>query len=155
MIPYAEHLAFPARSTTDRRASARVLGLVAAHAALCQRRRARDRDGQVVATVDDYRAVFELVRPLVDHDRGGLSPRAVALLRALPAGADRSGVTRLDAARLLGGSYATARRALDELVDREALRPVAGAYPRRWRLVDVVARALDPAGGLTEPGALK
>ena len=154
VIPYAERLVFPARSTTDRRASARVLGLVAAHAALCQRRRARDRDGQVVATVDDYRAVFELVRPLVDHDRDGLSPRAVALLRALPAGADRGGVTRLDAARLLGGSYATARRALDELVDREALRPVAGAYPRRWRLVEAVARALDPAGGLIEPDAL-
>ena len=153
VIPFAERLAFPARATTDRRASARVLGLVAAHATLCQRRRARDHDGRVVATVDDYRAVFALVRPLVDDDRDGLSPRAVTLLRALPTGA--RGVARVDAAKLLGGSYATARRAIDELVDREALRPVAGEYPRRWRLVDAVSHALDQAGGLTDPSELK
>ena len=157
MIPFAERLAFPARATTDRRASARVLGLIAAHATLCQRRRARDPEGRVVATVDDYRAVFALVRPLVDDDRDGLSPRAVTLLRALldPPARGARGVARADAAKLLGGSYATARRTIDELVDREALRQVAGEYPRRWRLVEAAARSLDAGGGLTDPSELK
>ena len=149
LIPFAERLTFPARTTTDRRSSARVLSLVAAHAVLSQRRRKRDKD-RIVATPEDYRIVHGLVRPLVDDDQDGLSPRATALLRALPEG----GVTRHDAAKVMAWSYSTARRAIDELADHEVLRPVAGDYPRRWRIVEAVARAIDGAGGLTHPDDL-
>ena len=147
VIPFAEKLIFPARTTTDRRGSARVLALVAAHAVLNARRRKID-TSKIVATPEDYRVVHALVRPLVDDDRDGLSPRATALLRALPAGGS---VTRDEAARTMTWSYSTARRAIDELVEREALRPVEREYPRRWRVVEAVARALDQGGGLTDP----
>lgn len=147
VIPFAERLVFPARTTTDRRGSARVLALVAAHAVLCSRRRRIDKS-KIVAEPEDYRVVHALVRPLVDDDRDGLSPRATALLRTLPAGGS---VTRDEAAKVMTWSYSTARRAIDELVGREALRPVEREYPRRWRVVEAVARALDQGGGLTDP----
>jgi len=153
VIPFAERLTFPARTTTDRRSSARVLALVAAHTLLCQRRRKIDKT-RIVATPDDYRVVHALVRPLVDDDQDGLSPRATALLRALPMPGAEGGVTRHDAAKVLAWSYGTARRAIDELVDHEVLRPVAGDYPRRWRVVEAVAQALCGAGGLTDPDDL-
>lgn len=149
VVPFATRLSFPARTTRDRREQEKLLGLVASHALLHQRRRKRDRDGRLVATVDDYRAVFALVWPTLEAEIEDLSPRGTALYRTLARREGRAPVGRREAAALLGWSYTTTRRALDELVSHELAKLVEGDAPRRYRLLD--GAALPTVGGLTHP----
>ncbi len=153
VVPFATRLSFPARSTRDRREQEKLLGLVAAHALLHQRQRQRDAGGRLLATVDDYRAVFDLHWPMIEGQVEELSPRAAALYRALARRETGGPVGRREAAALLGWTYTTTRRALDELVAHELARVVDGDAPRRYRLLDGAA---PPVGvtGLTHPDAL-
>lgn len=152
VIPFAQRLDFPARTTKDRRDHQKLLTLVAAHALLHQLQRERDDTGRVVAIVDDYRAVHGLVHDLVTNDLEGLSPRAGALYRVLASG-ERPHVTRREAAALLATSYMSAKRALDELVAQELLQATGREHPRRYRLVDT--SLLGPGASLTSPDALE
>lgn len=150
VIPYAPKLTFPARTTGDRRGSAKLLGLVAAHALLFARQRARDREGRIVATQLDYTAVHALVRPALAHALDGLSPRAARAhrwLEDLGAPADRRQV-----ADALGWVYNTAKKALAELEAQELVRVVEPGPPARYR---PIGRTVLGAGAeLTAPDAL-
>ena len=66
-IPYAKALAelIPAITVRLRRDFPAILGLIFAHAVLHQATRERDHHGRIVATVDDYRVVRELVSDIV------------------------------------------------------------------------------------------
>jgi hypothetical protein len=66
-IPYAKDLAdaVPPVAVRLRRDFSAVLQLIKAHAILHQHQRERDAQGRVVATIDDYAAVHELVADLV------------------------------------------------------------------------------------------
>lgn len=154
VAPFATRLSFPARSTRDRREQEKLLGLVASHALLHQRRRERDDQGRLVARVDDYRAVYELYWPLIEGQVEDLSPRAAALYRALARREGSTPVARREAAALLGWTYTTTRRALDELMAHELVKLVEGDAPRRYRVLDAAAAA--PAGvtGLVHPDSL-
>jgi len=63
-IPYAHALAdkSSAHAVRMRRDFGKVLSLIAAHTMLHQENRKRDDAGRVVATLDDYRTVYDLVR---------------------------------------------------------------------------------------------
>ena len=134
VIPYAEELSFPARTTHDRRGNAKLLGLIAAHALLHQRSRERDEQGRIVSTVEDYSVVHDLLVDCVRHAGSGLSPRAA---RACDHLAEcEAAVTRRDLASALGWSYMTAKRALGELLDQELVRIVdPRETPRRYALI--------------------
>jgi DNA primase len=148
-IPFAPKLTFPCRTTADRRASAKLLGLVAA--LLLSRQRDRDREGRVVATSADYAAVHALLRPSVEHTMDGLSDRAARLYRWMIE--DRNGATRRGIAAALGWSYNTAKRALDELVSQELAAVADDGPPATYRLLD---RSLLGGGAeLVEPAALR
>lgn len=135
VVPFATRLRFPTRSTADRRTSAKVLALVATHALLHQVTRPRDRQGRVVAQLDDYRAAYELLAPSVAGEIEGLSPRAAALYRAMAA-APAAPLTKREAAGKLGWSYPTAHRATVELLAQELVRVEdPGQTPERFRLV--------------------
>jgi hypothetical protein len=150
-IPFATKLAFPARDTTDRREQPKMLGLVAAHALLNQRHRETDSMGRLVATLDDYRAVFDLYAPLVEAEFEDLSTRAAALYRALTKTKSTGAISRRDAAGLMSWSYTTTRRALDELLAHELLKLADNESPKRYRVLDVPAAE---ASGLTPPDEL-
>ena len=66
-IPYARDLArtIPPIALRLRRDFRAILSLIEAHAILHQRCRARDSKGRIVATLDDYEVVSELVRDLI------------------------------------------------------------------------------------------
>jgi hypothetical protein len=68
-IPYADPLAARAdnRSVRFRRDFAAILNLISAHAILQQEMRERDACGRVVATVDDYTVVYDLVIDIVSE----------------------------------------------------------------------------------------
>ncbi len=148
LIPFAERLTFPARTTHDRRGNQKLLGLVAAHALLCQHQR-EHRHSKIVATPEDYRVVHGLLARVVDQERDGLSPRAARLNTLM---VEHGSGTRRDFATLLGWSYNTARRALDELLDQELAAVADHGPPRCYRLLgdDV----LGTSGGLLDPEAL-
>ena len=66
-IPYASQIAeaIPAVAVRLRRDFTTVLTLIKAHALLHQETRRRDSSGGVVATIEDYRVVWELLEPLI------------------------------------------------------------------------------------------
>ena len=68
-IPYAEDLAelIPPVAVRLRRDFGAVLNLIRAHAVLHQASREREADGQIIASLDDYQAVRELVADLVSE----------------------------------------------------------------------------------------
>jgi hypothetical protein len=154
VIPFAERLAFPARTTGDRRDNMKLLTLVAAHTLLHQRRRDRDKQGRVVAEARDYAAIYALVRPVVEASFDGLSPRATALYRALVQ--EKLGATpftRREASAALGWPYMTVKRALAELATHELVKIGGPDRPLRYALLD---RTLLGSGAvLTPPNALR
>jgi AraC-like DNA-binding protein len=79
VVPFAETLAAAcdASATRMRRDFQAVLGLVQAHALLHQNRRERDRDGRIVARVDDYAAVYELVADVLAYSSGQAIPAQI------------------------------------------------------------------------------
>ncbi len=72
VIPFAIQLAelVPAVSVRLRRDFGAVLALVKAHAILHQMSRQRDAEGAIVATLDDYGAVHDLIGPIVSEGVG-------------------------------------------------------------------------------------
>ena len=150
-IPFAERLDYPARTTHDRRGNQKLLGLVAAHALLYQRQRARDGAGRVVAELADYRAVYALVAPQVAGELEGLSPRAARAYRRL---AEEGGaLSRRELAAREGWGYNTARRALRELVAHELAVVSDPGPPARYRLLGGALLG-GAGGGLLDPDAL-
>ncbi len=129
VIPFAHELTFPARTPHDRRGNQKLLGLVAAHALLCQRTRQRDRAGRVVALGEDYAVVHALLAPtLAAPDLSGRASQAVALLSERAEPLDRRSV-----ASALGWSYNTAKKALAELVSLELATLTDAGPPARYR----------------------
>lgn len=148
VIPYAERLSFPARTTADRREQMKLLTLVAAHALLHGRQRGRDERDRIVATVADYAGIYALVRPVVESTLDGLSPRGAELYRELARSTEKS-ITRRQAAAKLGWSYMTTKRALAELADHELVRSTRRGKPMKYRLIET--SLLGSGAALTPP----
>ncbi len=150
VIPFAQRLRFPARTSHDRRGNQKLLGLVAAHALLYQRQRERDDEDRVVATLADYAVVYSLVRAAVRVDLGGLSPRAARAYASLSAG---RALTRRELASAQGWAYNTAKKALAELTRQELAHVVSKRAPARYALVD--RSLLGDTGALADPRELQ
>ena len=150
VIPFAEQLDYPARTTKDRREQQKLLTLVAAHALLHQRQRDKDAQGRLVATPVDYETVHRLLAAVLEQSSDGLSPRAARLYRLL-ADAEEP-LTRREIADQIGWNYMTSVRALDELVAQELVAVVEKLAPRRYQVLG--APRLVAAAELTPPAAL-
>lgn len=79
VIPYADALAYlvPPLAVRLRRDFRQVLSLIKAHAILHQASRERDSDGRIVATLDDYATVRELVGDIVGEAVEGTVSKAI------------------------------------------------------------------------------
>jgi len=150
VIPFAERLRFPARTTHDRRGNEKLLGLVASHALLHQRQRERDPRGQVVATPEDYAAVYGLLQPVLAAELDELSPRAAQVYRCLIDAGEP--LARRDVAKRLRCGYNTAKRALADLLAQELVSTVPGGPPTLYRVLDV--SVLGTSAKLLKPQAL-
>ena len=126
-IPFASDLAanVPPVATRLRRDFATVLNLVKSHAVLHQKTRARDTSGRIVATLDDYAAVRELIADLVADEVGATVPAtvvatvtAVAELQTKHTG----GVNYLQLGERLGLDKSPAMRRAKVAVSRGYLR---------------------------------
>jgi hypothetical protein len=100
VIPFAEKLAagIPPVAVRLRRDVRSIFGLIKAHALLHQARRDRDEKGRIIASIDDYAAVYELVADLVSAGVGASVPKTVretveavkALKKSWPSGVPQS-----------------------------------------------------------------
>jgi hypothetical protein len=99
---FAERLAalVPHDQVRMRRDFTQLLTLIQAHAVLYQRQRERADDSRIIATIDDYRAVYELVAPIFQAiAAGGITPQLRETVRAVkaltPNPDDRAGIAAI------------------------------------------------------------
>jgi hypothetical protein len=114
-VPFAPALAdaIPASGVRLRRDFGAVLNLIRSHALLHQAGRARDAEGRIIATLDDYAAVRELVADLVAEGVGIAVATSVretvdAVRKLIAEGKPTPSVA--DVARLLGLDKSAASR---------------------------------------------
>ena len=150
VIPFAERLRFPTRTTHDRRGNAKLMGLVAAHALLNQHQRERDERGRVLATAEDYASVHGLLQPVLTAEINEVSPRAAQVYRCLDEASEP--LSRRDVASRLRCGYNTAKRALADLLTQELVTTVQGGPPTLYRVLD--RSVLGTSSALVAPEAV-
>jgi len=116
VVPYARPLAeqIPPVAVRLRRDFGQLLALIKAHAILHQASRARDAEGRIVAELDDYDVVRELVGDLISEGIGATVSAVVretvnAVAALIEAGATEASVTDLARALALDKSAASRR----------------------------------------------
>ena len=137
-IPYAKALvrAIPPVAVRLRRDAKALLNLIRAHALLHQASRERDTQGRILASVEDYAVVRELVYDLIaDGVEATVSPTIRATVAAVPEGASME-VTLRQLATALGIDKAAASRRAKTAIERGYLINLAdGTRGKPMRLV--------------------
>jgi CHC2 zinc finger len=136
-IPYAKHLAdlVPPVAVRLRRDFGAVLALIKAHAILQQLSREQDTEGRIVATIEDYAEVRELVAPIVSEAVGSTVSDAVReTVDAVEAMSSESGVMALAIAERLKLDKGTISRRLRMAADQGFIRNLEDrrGKPGRW-----------------------
>jgi len=126
-IPFATALValIPPLSVRLRRDVQQVLSLIKTHAILHQQNRERDEQGRIVATLDDYAAIYRLVADLISQgieatvsDKMRETVEAVKTLTARHMG----GVSYKAVSVFLGLDKSSAKRRCDDAIDRDYIR---------------------------------
>jgi hypothetical protein len=140
-IPYAKVLAglIPPVAVRLRRDFPAVLNLIRAHAVLHQAMRARDEQGRIVASIEDYAAVRWLVADLVSEGVEAAVPktirRTVEAVEQRLGGSDGETVTVAAVARELKLENSTTLRRVRAAIDRGHLKNLEDRKGRAARLV--------------------
>jgi hypothetical protein len=161
VVPFATRLAVACdtSATRMRRDFQAVLGLVQAHALLHQTRRERHREGQIVAEVDDYAAVYELVADVLAYSSGQAIPaqirETVEALEYLQVevGVPGDAVKVVEIAEHLGVHRTTVTRRLKGAIKLDLALDVEGQGGGP-RLIKIGEPMPDDRGVLPSPGDL-
>lgn len=156
VIPYARDLAdkIPPVAVRLRRDFSGVLGLIRAHALLHQTTRERDARGKILACIEDYAAVREIVVDLVSEGvQATVTPGVREAVEAVSALNRENGASRQQIATELKLDASAAGRRLQSARARGYLRNLetSRGKPARWQLADPLP---DDEEILPEPGAL-
>ncbi len=140
-IPYAKQLAalIPPVAVRLRRDFGALLNLIRAHALLHQATRERDAEGRIVATIEDYAAVRELVVDLVGEGVEATVPatvrETVEAVKRLREDSNGEPVTVTDLARELRLDRSAVSRRVRNAKDRGYLRDLEENLRKPSRLV--------------------
>jgi hypothetical protein len=140
-IPYAKKLAelVPPVAVRLRRDFGAVLNLIRAHALLHQATRERDAEGRIVATIEDYAAVRELVADLVSEGIEATVPETVRetveAVKRLRQDSNGEPITVTDIARELKLDRSAVSRRVRNAKDRGYLRDLEENHRKPSRLV--------------------
>jgi len=113
LIPYADKLIYKSANVLARRQFTQVVGLISAHAALHQYQREIEGD-HILATKEDYAAVYPLLASVVDHFEENLTPASLKLLEVLQK-KKAAALTRKQVMEWMGWPYSRAYNVLREL----------------------------------------
>jgi hypothetical protein len=147
-IPYARQLAQSVAPVAVRlrRDFGSLLALIRAHAVLHQASRARDVAGCIVATLDDYAAVRDLVADTIAEGVGTtVSDTVRETVVAVGALASKEGVMARDVAEKLGLDKSNVSRRLRMAADGGYLRNLEDkrGKPGRWVIGDSLPESVD------------
>src|SRR5215217_3662844 len=140
-IPYAKTLAqlIPPVAVRLRRDFGAVLNLIRAHALLHQATRERDVEGRIVATIEDYAAIRELVADLVSEGIEATVPttvrETVEAVKRLREGSKGEPVTVAELARKLKLDRSAVSRRVRNAKDRGFLRDLEENERKPSRLI--------------------
>jgi DNA primase len=162
VIPYADKLDFPTDWLRTRRDHLRFLNLIEVVCFLHQHQRPAEKtaDGSeyIAATVEDYKAAYNLAGQVMGESLTELKKPQRELLKAIQAmGPQGEGVTRREIRERVGLSDTRLRILLDDLVGLEYLRLAEGGGQGRvcrYRLADLVEGDERRVAGLTTPEEL-
>ncbi len=148
-IPYATALAdlVPPVAVRLRRDFGAVLALIKAHAILHQLSRERDAKGRIIATIDDYGDVRDLVAPIMSETVGATVSSVVRdTVEAVAAIADESGVMAVAIADQLKLDKGTVSRRLRMTAEAGFIRNLEDrrGKPGRWVTGDPLPSEIDP-----------
>lgn len=140
VIPFGTSLAhlIPAVAVRLRRDFSTILALIEAHALLHQANRARDIGGAVMATIEDYAAVYEIARDLISQGAGATVTATVretvkAVDQSVKAGAAEVSVSKLGKA--LGIDKSSASRRVNDALAAGYLKNLEDKRGRPARLI--------------------
>jgi hypothetical protein len=156
VVPFANELAWligrrPAAPRV-RRDYARLISLIKAHAVLCHQRRQRDASGRLVATVEDYAAVFTLGNELYQHSVTGSSSRIRVVVEAVRDLRGSLPVRVVAVAKRLGINKMAATRRVSAAIDAGFL---VNRESRRGQPADLeLGNPLPAEDGLPTPAEL-
>jgi hypothetical protein len=147
-IPFAEQLAaaMPPVAVRLRRDFGSLLALIRAHAVLHEATRERDRKGRIIATLDDYTVVRELVADLVAEGVEASVRHTVRdTVEAVAEIADENGVHHTAIARYLKLDKSAARRRMSQALEAGYLRNLEerGGRPARLVLGDALPEEVE------------
>jgi hypothetical protein len=141
VIPLAEELAelIPPVAVRLRRDFPTILALIKAHALLHQVNRERDADGEIIATLEDYSTIREIVADLVSTGVGATVPDVVretvnAVAKLIKNGSD-NGVSVTNLAGMLLLDKSTASRRAHDAIERGYLKNLGEKKGTPARLV--------------------
>jgi len=147
-IPFAHRLAelVPPVAVRLRRDFGALLALIRSHAILHQMSRERDAQGRIVATIEDYAEVRELVAPIVSEAVGRtVSARVRETVEAVELLAGNSGVMALAVGEHLTLDKSTVSRRLRMAADAGYIRNLEDkrGKPGRWVKGDPMPEEVD------------
>jgi hypothetical protein len=150
VVPFAEAIGarFSGERVEARRELPQLLRLVKASALLHFRQRARDPNGRVIATRDDYALAARLAAAPLQFARGGLSPAAVGFFERLTSRFDTQQFSTAQARESELAKRRTVYGWLEDLNHAgliEQTEPQRGNVPAKWRLT---GREPSGAGGI-------
>ena len=154
-IPYATKLAqeVPPVAVRLRRDFGALLGLIRAHALLHQAHRERDPSRQIIATLEDYAAVRDLVVDLVSEGvQATVKPEVREAVDAVRDLAEEQGATRKQVAQQLGLDPSAAGRRLQAAGQAGYLRNLGKGNRSQWVLGDPLPADVEI---LPSPGRLE
>jgi hypothetical protein len=140
-IPYARKLAelVPPVAVRLRRDFGALLALIRAHAVLHQANRQRDEHGRIIATVDDYEVVRDLIADVIATGVEATVPQVVRqTVSTVEVLADEDGVMARAVAAKLSLDKSTASRRLTRAADGGYVRNLEDrrGQPGRWVIGD-------------------
>ncbi len=147
-IPYARQLALQVAPVAVRlrRDFGSLLALIRAHAVLHQASRARDDTGRIIATLDDYTVVRDLVADTIAEGVGAtVSDTVRETVTAVGALASKEGVMARDVAEKLGLDKSNVSRRLRMAAEGGYLRNLEDkrGKPGRWVIGDSLPESVD------------
>ena len=157
-IPYALELAkaFPKDKTRARRDFPRLLSLIRAHTLLYQFDRPRDKDGRLVATFEDFRAILPLAETVLRQSLKEISPKQEATLKIIKTEFLRREFSLKDLAEKTASAvtYRTLQRYLEHFV-KEGLIEWNGEKAKQSRYTVSMSMTLCHKGVLFTPNFLE
>ena len=120
VIPYAGYLAeaYPTDKIRSRRDFQKLLALIITHTLLYQKQRRKNEEGKLIATVEDYKEVYNLCKTVFNQTLCELSPKEEEILKKIEESFSNNGFSIKDCNNLIEENYNTVKTHIHALAQK-------------------------------------